>query len=122
MLYLENGNHILSQEGMTQGNNAAMAMYVLFTQQLIQALSSETANDEVKQVWYVEDSSALRSLAGMKKWWKYLQTKRPDFGHCPKPAKTIHLIKDNSLMQSSQKLFKNTGIKITDQGNAYLDQ
>jgi len=60
----------------------------------------------VKQVWYVEDSSALRSLAGMKKWWKYLQTKRPDFGHCPKPAKTIHLIKDNSLMQSSQKLFK----------------
>jgi len=27
MLYLENGNHMLSQEGVMQGDNAAMAMY-----------------------------------------------------------------------------------------------
>jgi len=27
MLYLENGDHILSQEGVTQGDNTAMAMY-----------------------------------------------------------------------------------------------
>ena len=31
MLYLENGDHILSQEGVTQGDNAAMAMYALST-------------------------------------------------------------------------------------------
>ena len=68
MLYLENGNHILSQEGVTQGDNAAMAMYALSTQPLIQALSNETANDEVKQVWYADDSSAVGSLAGVKKW------------------------------------------------------
>ena len=30
-LYLENGDHILSQEGVTQGDNAAMAMYALST-------------------------------------------------------------------------------------------
>jgi len=29
MLYLENGVHILSQEGVTQGDNAAVAMYTL---------------------------------------------------------------------------------------------
>jgi len=63
MLYLENGDHILSQEGVTQGDNAAMAMYALSTQPLIQALSNETANDEVKQVWYADDSSAVGSLA-----------------------------------------------------------
>ena len=50
MLYLENGDHILSQEGVTQGDNAAMAMYALSTRPLIQAFSNETANDEVKQV------------------------------------------------------------------------
>ena len=50
MLYLENGDHILSQEGVTQGDNAAMAMYALSTRPLIQALSNETANDEVKGV------------------------------------------------------------------------
>ena len=49
MLYLENDNHILSQEGVTQGDNAAMAMYALSTRPMIQALSNETANDEVKQ-------------------------------------------------------------------------
>jgi len=31
MLYLENGNHILSQEGVAQGYNATMAMYALST-------------------------------------------------------------------------------------------
>jgi len=50
MLYLENGDHILSQEGVTQGDNAAMAMYALSARPLIQALSNETASDEVKQV------------------------------------------------------------------------
>jgi len=42
MLYLENGDHILSQEGVTQGDNAAMAMYALSTRPLIQTLSNET--------------------------------------------------------------------------------
>ena len=74
MLYLKNGDHILSQEGVTQGDNAAMAMYALSTWPLIQALSKETANDEVKQIWYADDSSAVGSLAGVKKWWEYLQT------------------------------------------------
>jgi len=67
MLFLENGDHILSQEGVTQGDNAAMAMYALSTRPLIQTLSNETANDEVKQVWYADDSSAVGSLAGVRK-------------------------------------------------------
>jgi len=117
MLYLENGDHILSQEGVTQGDNAAMAMY---TRPLIQALCNETANDEVKQVWYADDSSAVGSLAGVKKWREYLQANGPDFGYCPKPAKTILLIKDSSLMQAAQKIFKDDGIKISDQGERLL--
>jgi len=120
MLYLENGNHILSQEGVAQGYNATMAMYALSTWPLMQALSNETANDEVKQVWYADDSSAVGSLAGVKKWWEYLQANGPDFGYCPKPAKTILLIKD-SLMQSAQKMFEDDGIKITDQGDRLLE-
>jgi len=52
-------------------------------------LSNKTANDEVKQVWYADDSSAVGSLAGVIKWWEYLLANGPDFGYCPKPAKTI---------------------------------
>ena len=55
-LYVENRNHIymvtVSQGGVTQGGNAAMAMYALSTQPLTQALSNEIANDKVKQVCY----------------------------------------------------------------------
>jgi len=82
-------------------------------------LSKETANDEVKQVWYADDSSAVGSLAGVKKWWEYLQANGPDFGYCPKPAKTV-LIKDSSQTQAAQKIFKGDGIKITDQSERLL--
>jgi len=40
MLYPENGNHILSQEGVAQGDNAAMAMLALSPRPFIQALSN----------------------------------------------------------------------------------
>ena len=71
-------------------------------------------------MWYEDDSSAVGSLAGMRKWWEYLKAKGPDFGYYPKPAKTILIIKDNSLMQSAQKFFRNQGIKITDHGEYCL--
>ena len=35
---------------------------------------------KVKQVWYADDSSAVGSLAGVKKWWEYLQVNGPYFG------------------------------------------
>jgi len=38
----------------------------------------------------------------------------------PKPAKTILLVKDSSLMQAAQKIFKDDRIKITDQGERIL--
>ena len=120
MLYLDNGDHTLSQEGVTQGDNAGMAMCALSTRPLKQALSNQTAKDEMKQVWYEDDSSAVGSLAAVKKWWEYLQASGPDFGYCPKPAKTILLIKDSSQMQAAQKIFKGDGIKITDQAERLL--
>ena len=86
-------------------------------------MSNETANDEVKQAWYADDSSAVGSLAGMKKWWEYLKAKGPDFGKYPKLAKTILIIKDSSLMQSANKFFTNQGIKSqTDKVKTTLDQ
>ena len=92
-------------------------MYALSTWPLIQALSNKTANDKVKHVWYADDSFAVGSLAGVKKWWKYLKANGPDFGYCPKPA---ILVKHSSLMQATQTIFKDNGIKITNQGERIL--
>jgi len=46
---------------------------------------------------HADNSSAVGSLAGTRKWWEYLKAKEPDFGYYPKPAKTILIIKHNSL-------------------------
>jgi len=55
--------------------------------------------DEVKQVWYADDSTAVGSLAGVKKWWEYLQANGPvSLHHCT-----------------------DFGIKITDQGERLLE-
>jgi len=44
-----------------------MAMYAITTWPLIQPLSTETTNDDVKQVWFADDSSAVGPLEGVKK-------------------------------------------------------
>jgi len=43
-----------------------MAMYAISTWPLIQEQSTETADDDVKQVWLADDSSAVRPLEGVK--------------------------------------------------------
>ena len=52
------GNYLLSQEGMTQGDPLAMPMYALGAVPLIQKL----ANIDVSQMWYADDASAGGSL------------------------------------------------------------
>jgi len=52
----------------------------------------------VKQIWCADNSSAVGSLSGVKKWWEYLQAKGLDFGYCLKPAKTILLIRDSRVI------------------------
>jgi len=52
----------------------------------------------VKQIWCADNSSAVGSLSGVKKWWEYLQAKGLDFGYCLKPAKTILLIRGSRVI------------------------
>jgi len=54
------GTTYCHRKGVTEGDNEAMALYALSTWPFIQALNNEIANDEVKQVWYADDSSAVR--------------------------------------------------------------
>ena len=60
-MYLNDGSYILSEEGVTQGDNLAMAMYTIETRKLIDNL----ALDQLIQVWYAVDSSAAGKIDKM---------------------------------------------------------
>jgi len=46
----------------------------------------------------------------------------PDFGYCPKPAKTTLITKNNSLKKSEKKLFKKLASISQTKMNATLEQ
>ena len=115
-LYLPDGTHIMSEEGVTQGDNLAMAMYAVSTKTLISQLSDE----KITQIWYADDSSAAGKLEDLKKWWEQLKAEGPKHGYFPKPSKTYLIVKNPELVNNAQRLFDNDGVNITTEGHKHI--
>ncbi len=62
-LFIE-GNTLHSQEGTTQGDPLAMAMYAIAITPLIYRLE----NAGIKQAWYADDATAGGSLQDLREW------------------------------------------------------
>ena len=105
---------IFSQEGTTQGDPLAMAMYGLATIPLIRRL-----NDHCKQVWYADDSAAFGSIEHLQSWWEKLTAEGPSFGYYVNPSKTWLVTRDLHL-QNAVKTFAGSGVNITTDGRPYL--
>ena len=58
------GSTLYSQEGTTQGNPHAMAMYAIAITLLIHCLQG----DGIKQAWYADDATAGGSLKHLREW------------------------------------------------------
>ncbi len=67
------GEAILSQEGTTQGDPLAMAMYAIGTLPLIHRL-----NQQVTQVWHADDATAGGRLHHLHSWWNQLLSCGPE--------------------------------------------
>ena len=78
------GETILSQEGTTQGDPLAMAMYAIASAPLIQQLQTS----DIHQIWFADDAAAASKLIHMKSWWDKLQYIGPKFGYYPNASKT----------------------------------
>ena len=105
---------ILSQEGTTQGDPLAMAMYGLATIPLIRRLDGFC-----RQVWYADDSATFGSLEHLYSWWNRLTTEGPSFGYFANPSKTWLVTKDLHL-KNAVKIFAGSGVNITPHGRPYL--
>ena len=112
-LYVD-GQCLLSEEGTTQGDPLAMAMYAIGTLPLIHRLDGIA-----KQVWYADDSAAASKLDQLKRWWNMLNEIGPLYGYFPNGAKTHILVKSQHI-EKAKEIFKGTSITISDGGERYL--
>ena len=110
-LYSDNST-LVSQEGTTQGDPLAMAMYAIAINPLITRLEVE----ETKQVWFADDATAGRTL---RRWWDRLVERGPMYGYHPNPAKTCLVVKGDKL-EKTKEVFHGTGISITEEGKCHL--
>ena len=109
------GVSIASQEGTTQGDPLAMAMYALGILPLIRAVATQGA----KQVWYADDATASGQLTNIRNWWDQLTTDGPSFGYHVNNEKSWLIVKEEHLEQA-ERTFEGTGIKITSEGKRHL--
>ena len=109
------GEVLLSQEGTTQGDPLAMAMYAIAITPLIQRLGDRTTT----QVWYADDATAGGSLNHLKAWWDCISAIGPDYGYYPNASKTWLIVKEASLEEATA-LFQGTGVSITVEGKRHL--
>ena len=108
------GESILSQEGTTQGD-PAMAMYALGTLPLIRAVTTPGAN----QTWYADDAAAGGNLRHIRQWWNQLAAVGPDFGYFANSTKSWLIVKEQHLAEA-ERIFAETGVRITCEGKRHL--
>ena len=106
----------LSQEGTTQGDPLAMAMYSLGVVPLIMRMSEIPFT---RQIWYADDSSVCGSTDSLLSWWHRLIEVGPSLGYFPNPSKTWLLVKDD-FKQRAEEIFHDTGVSISSEGRPVL--
>ena len=108
------GEVIRSQEGTTQGDPLAMAMYGLATIPLIRKLDGTA-----KQIWYADDSAACGSIDQLRNWWNKLSAEGPAFGYFANSSKTW-LVTKETHHEIATNIFAGSGVNITSSGRPYL--
>ena len=109
------GEVLLSQEGTTQGDPLAMAMYALVIVPLMKVVHTPDA----LQIWFADDASAGGRLRALRSWWDKLSSKGPLFGYNANALKTWLLVKQDRLAEAG-KIFEGSGVQITTEGRRCL--
>ena len=116
-LFIKGEGELTSTEGTTQGDPLAMGMYALAVTPLICKLRE--TKPEVKQVWFADDATAAGKLISLREWWQHLAAHGPEIGYLPNASKT-HLVVKPDLLDKAKKIFENTEVQISSQGQRHL--
>ena len=121
-LYIEGGKGgktdiLLSEEGTTQGDPIAMAMYSIGMSVLQSKLEFEDTN--IKSAAYADDYFGAGSLKNLRVWWDRLEKIGPMYGYKANAGKTWLVVKKDK-QQEAKEIFGNTAIQITTEGKKHL--
>ena len=119
-LFVVGGHEITSNEGTTQGDPIAMAVYATATIPLMFIeILNELPDSQAKTSAFADDFSAAGSIRNLMQWWKILCDLGPKFGYFPEPSKSWIIIKPG-LLEKAVSEFQGTGVKITEDGKRHL--
>ncbi len=110
---------IYSNEGGTQGDVTAMALYALGIKPLVDHLAQTVNTDKCAQCWFADDSSSAGSLLEVKKWWDELYITGPKYGYYPLPKKTVLIVKEEHL-SAAEEIFRGSGVTISSTGARHM--
>ena len=108
---------ITSEEGTTQGDPVAMAMYAIGLAKLQSKICHERT--EVKQVAYADDLARAGKIKKLRKWWDLILEQGPPQGYNPNARKSVLIVKPDCF-QEAVEAFENTGVRITVEGDRHL--
>ena len=71
------------------------------------------------QTWFADDAGGGAKLTSLRSWWSALAGEGPKFGYFVNPPKTWLLVRDAHRAEA-ERLFQDTGIKVTSEGRPLL--
>ena len=116
-LIIMNRKELISEEGTTQGDPIAMAIYALGFAVLQDKISYDTTN--VKQVAFADDLTGAGNIDDLKHWWIRINQIGPDIGYHPNPEKTCLIVKPE-FYEKAKRVFADTKIKVSVEGERQL--
>ena len=115
-LFVQGDKHLKSLEGATQGDPAAMALYVLGITPLLTWLSNlskeKTEMFLSRQVAFADTLDGVDWLEDLKKWWDLLEQEGRKFGYHVKASKS-HIITKKKYRDKAKQIFQESKITIT---------
>ena len=110
----ENHEILLSREGTTQGDSAAMDMYSCSLMPFVRKIS---VTEGVITIFYADDGTGLGRLNRVAEWWSKVKEDGPAYGYYPDPGKSWLVVKED-LEDQAKEVFPD--VNITSTGHRYL--
>ena len=107
-LFITGGGEIHSIEGTTQGNPAAMVIYVIAIIPLILMLVEIRMqdNDHTKTAAHADDLTVVGPIDQIRIWWNTLCRLGPKSGSFPEGSKSWIIVRENTK-ECAQTIFNN---------------